>query len=499
MGYEDRTRFPKTDMVSPSLIIAQVNDKYWLVDGRTQKRILRSQDAYTVIQSAVDSLPDGGTIHIKAGTYPLSSPLTLKPRIILQGDGMDVTRLTGQTGISYVINATSDTVEYGGGLKDLYLGGDPTIPTVLRVNNLWKFFVHNVRIYGGAGPTAIEVVNSAYEADIRNCRITHYTDYGIKAHANGIVIDNNDFAPASGTAVTIQAGVGDQSAGNAVRITNNWFEASGTNGGTWIQVNGAKYTFIYANNLGSNFAAQASSFGIKVLANSLGTKIFGNYISTGYGTGIWASGAAAYYTIIAENVIETDQAGALRCIYDDRGFMVIKGNIFIVTQAPADVINVTAGAVNGVIDGNLFLALTSKTTTGIAYNGSRYNITGNTFRFITTPIDCNNTTAYANIVYNDFQAFTAPAIANVGTNKVLKHNRGYVTENGGTATVLAGSTSVSVSHGLATTPTRVLITPVNDPGGRVWVSAVGASTFTINITTAPAVDVDFYWQAEVTY
>jgi len=70
-------------------------------------------------------------------------------------------------------------------------------------------------------------------------------------------------------------------------------------------------------------------------------------------------------------------------------------------------------------------------------------------------------------------------------------------KNSGTATISAGSTSVTVSHGLVATPSKVLVTPIGDPGDRFWVANVGSSSFDIVVATAPGADIDFYWYAEV--
>jgi len=84
----------------------------------------------------------------------------------------------------------------------------------------------------------------------------------------------------------------------------------------------------------------------------------------------------------------------------------------------------------------------------------------------------------------------------VGINNKIHNNIGYVTENSGTATIAAGTTSVTVAHGLAATPTKVLITPRADIGD-VWVSARDATNITINCDTAPAADVIVDWYAEI--
>jgi len=83
-----------------------------------------------------------------------------------------------------------------------------------------------------------------------------------------------------------------------------------------------------------------------------------------------------------------------------------------------------------------------------------------------------------------------------GGANIIKNNIGYVTENRGTATIAAGATSVMVAHGLADTPTKVLVTPRADIGD-VWVSARDATNITINCDTAPAAEVIVDWYAEV--
>ena len=69
--------------------------------------------------------------------------------------------------------------------------------------------------------------------------------------------------------------------------------------------------------------------------------------------------------------------------------------------------------------------------------------------------------------------------------------------NAGTATISAGETRVTVEHGLAYSPSRVLVTPIGDPGDRFWVENVGSSSFDIVVATAPTSDIKFYWKAEV--
>jgi len=69
----------------------------------------------------------------------------------------------------------------------------------------------------------------------------------------------------------------------------------------------------------------------------------------------------------------------------------------------------------------------------------------------------------------------------------------------GSATVLATTTSIEVTHGLTGTPTSVIITPSVTPKGKYyWVDTIGATTFKINIDSADATDpISFSWCAKV--
>jgi len=52
------------------------------------------------------------------------------------------------------------------------------------------------------------------------------------------------------------------------------------------------------------------------------------------------------------------------------------------------------------------------------------------------------------------------------------------TTTAGVATITAASSTVTVTHGLPSTPTSVTVTPASE--ARVWVTAIGATTFVIN-------------------
>jgi parallel beta-helix repeat protein len=81
--------------------------------------------------------------------------------------------------------------------------------------------------------------------------------------------------------------------------------------------------------------------------------------------------------------------------------------------------------------------------------------------------------------------------------QIVRRNIGYTTENSGVATITAGSTRVTVSHGLARAPSKVLITPLAQPPGRLWVENITSTSFDIVSDVAPATDLRVAWYAEV--
>lgn len=97
---------------------------------------------------------------------------------------------------------------------------------------------------------------------------------------------------------------------------------------------------------------------------------------------------------------------------------------------------------------------------------------------------------------------TGAIVPGAGTGHVYRDNKGWTTENKGTATVVSGTTSISPSHGLNVTPglADIKVTPTNDPTTTVrwWVSAVSSTTFTITTNVSPgASGATYAWQAQV--
>lgn len=75
----------------------------------------KDTDANTVIQAAIDALTGGGKIFIKAGTYTLSSTISLVSNIGIIGEGITATKLKVED------NANLTSLFYLDGLENVYL------------------------------------------------------------------------------------------------------------------------------------------------------------------------------------------------------------------------------------------------------------------------------------------------------------------------------------------------------------------------------------------
>jgi hypothetical protein len=141
-----------------------------------------------------------------------------------------------------------------------------------------------------------------------------------------------------------------------------------------------------------------------------------------------------------------------------------------------------------------------------------YTITGNLCGpdGVTTPLygiavtDTNGKVAdHLKIVENDLRgnATAGYLFSGTGTSIEVRRNKGYRTEATGTATLVNGTTSIAVTHGLVAAPTRVRFTPTADTlGKRLWVSSKttgGNTQFTVSADSAPGSDITFDWAAQV--
>jgi len=110
-------------------------------------------------------------------------------------------------------------------------------------------------------------------------------------------------------------------------------------------------------------------------------------------------------------------------------------------------------------------------------------------RFNSVGVQSSYANAYMVLMLNNNTTQT-----NISNSNIII--KGLNTENYGQATIPANATSVTVNHGLICVPTKVLVTPLAQPPGSIWVSGITSTQFTINISTAPSADLPVAWYAE---
>lgn len=240
--------------------------------------------------------------------------------------------------------------------------------------------------------------------------------------------------------------------------------------------------------------------------------VIGNVISGSLSFGIYAAGnPAVYATTVGINRVS------------------IIGNII---RSPANVgIEIIDGMNNCDISNNIISAsgddgIELQRATAVAAANNTYNrIQNNTItaagaKGIHLNAYANNNEISGNIIYNptingiDLDAnadsnrvvdnvFAAggTAIVDGGTSNIIARNTGWVTENASIGTIINGSTSVTITHGLQKTPSLGDITITwgeasTNPPGLWWVDNIGAATFQVNVTADPGENLDFGWSAK---
>lgn len=105
------------------------------------------------------------------------------------------------------------------------------------------------------------------------------------------------------------------------------------------------------------------------------------------------------------------------------------------------------------------------------------------------------------IAHCSFSGIGSPGVPIAGLDSyasvIVERCYGFPTEAAGNATINTGSTSVVVTHGLAVTPSTIMLSFNGSPQNvsKVWPTAIGATTFTINSDVAPSSPISIAWRA----
>lgn len=500
-----------------SYIIYKSGSTYYAKNGSTGVVDYSGTTCSTVIQSAVTAMGTG-VIQFRPGTYVLTAEVTGTYGVFLQGDGaiLDVTGMNTDVfdfGSDGTVPSGNDAAPLTGmrGFNVQGTASNTSCKLITIRNARFNTFVEDIVTSDVAN--VVELRGACYGAVIRDViSSASYTNWiklvgwlsGTVYAPNDTIIDHCEMSGGNTTAVAIDLDSGSNSP-EGVRITNCWIETVN------IGIKSAGYhCFI----LGNFISASAGTTPSNIYLNTGATKnqIVGNHIfavDTGYGI----YNVPSYATInIADNHFDTCAGQAVCNAAGDGIYISATGNTANFSSGTAEgflvgkfqyssvtgnrlmggthtTINLASSSSYNTITGNSFQSGGS----GVTINGSSNSIIGNTFTSMTNGVTLTNLSS-STIEGNSFTTVTNPLIGSIGTN-IIKANIGYITEKAGTDTFTASATLV-ITHGLAATPTKVLVTGSDTNSKALWITSIGSTTFTINrdnSTGTPAV----YWYAEV--
>jgi parallel beta-helix repeat protein len=188
------------------------------------------------------------------------------------------------------------------------------------------------------------------------------------------------------------------------------------------------------------------------------------------------------------------------------------GRVVSGTQAFTYCISVSAGDNNSVQNNTIYWARATNNDTGtlgiwVDSGCLNTNISGNVIDQVPgwgilvdstsgSSIISGNVVKSANI---GIKTSTGAGGNVIEANQLLSCTTGYTLhstdigyETSGTAST-SSSTTVVVTHGLSTTPTRIILTPRGNPGGAWWATALTSTQFTITLAVSGTVTFD--WRA----
>jgi len=472
-----------------SYIIYKEGGVVYALNSRTGQIDFSGTDASTVIQSAVNAIPDGGKVFVKAGRYALTKKITIPyDRIVIEGEGYSTI---------FEDNIPDDHCfavrkPDGAVIREVFLRNfridckvDKTTGDEINLFNLFIGRVINVFVEANA-----KAINGLYMTNCNQVLIYGLSVYNVKNNAIVCAGDSND--------IYINELIIDNP-GNPRQQTG--VEILKSNGSLYIcdsDIINCKYGIDFACDGDilwtwvDNTAVDNCVKGIRFPS----PKTPGRYVAGCYIVNSWASSCEEYNVSIESGAILSDvkfinlRSYNAGCSGIYIGNATVSGLIEFINCTIASNSRQSANTHHGVfLDANAskvrFKSCIIRNDPKLGTGTQGYGIFANG----------NNTDIY--IEDCDLRDNGIGAINSLGniTGRV-SNNLGFVTRNRGTAIMLAGSTSVTVAHGLNGTPTKVLVTPRGNLGA-VWVSSRDSTNITISCSTTPTVDTEIDWEAEL--
>jgi len=534
-----------------SYIIWKDGSTYYALNGSTNEIDYSGTDGNSIIQNAIDDVyaDGGGTVYLKRGTYSDVENILLKSGVSIIGEGNEATILQSPSPQTNPIFISDATYVNGITIADLQVKGDSKGSHGIDLHNFNQFiddcridnvvitncdygiygsqddrtwlltrcdinncntglYIQNNHPYvyecrfaycgtgiGGSSITHMPIIGSILERNdigidgsnmtssrIIGCRLTWNNDYDIILHDESLVSSchfNN--------AKTQVAAIKILSIHN--KIDNCKLEYN--SGGSYSK------GFIY-------FATNAPFY--STISNNHLDYCNGDFIYFS----IEMSGTASFYSTINNNQLDicTGNFIAIDNINNaDIQYCLVISNF--IANLKEYFINTSGYNFNHNSIINNWIYFTGDLGSNAVINiPTTYSVYGNIIanNYLVKAGTCGygmSIDARTSIVSLNRMRGTQIQIVNSNSDSIIKNNIGYTSENSGSSEITGtgSDTSFTISHGLATTPSQVLVTPTNSSMASAtwWVSAKSSTTFTITFSTAPSNGdkLSFDWYAEV--
>jgi hypothetical protein len=494
--------------------------------------IVINTDATKVIQYAIDKvgLAGGGVVLIKSGTYVVDTIYVQgvrNVRIIGEGSGTKLVAKGSDT-IVFKIGDRVDSSKYSYNIEIAYLyidGSNQAVETDYPENNDRRFgieiampgvtgsgiYIHH-NIINNTGSDSIYIYGPT-DVVIAYNLIINTRGYWAAIHEHGAVAPSYPL-PAHKSIIAFNIIMNTASNVGGIR------HGSIIIGNKLINVGGREYSFYPSAIVGGdncmiigNYIEKTASGISGILTWRSHNIVVGNQIVNTGKHGIVAYINLASITPVFSHVIENNYIlypGANGIyITETAQYTIIKNNV-IVRPGVNGISFSSGGPTDVTVEGNVIIdpayPYNGYNGSGVVLNGQRNIVRGN--RLVVTDTSKISPVSFIyeqsgdyNVIEGNYfptgVAYRTAPLVKTGSNTIVKRNIGYLTENTGIATIPAGSTRVTVSHGLASTPSKILITPLAQPSGKLWVENITSTSFDIVTDTTPTSNLIVTWYAEV--
>jgi len=406
-------------------------------NGATGQIEFSGTDAATTINNAINALSNGGMVLIRAGAYIINSTIQLNHHgVQLVGEGFSTYLLLNNNSNTHILKINDNCTR--------------CVITDLRINGNWG---NNATGHG------IIVGTNANHCTIQRVYMENIPQMGI-------------YGDGGGSKLTISHVILSGAKTRGIYLLN-WhsdtsIEYCSLGNGRELGHPQMTDDVIYLGNYCSHMYIVGvdvfgGKFGINVV-NSRDIVIVASNAHVNGGYGFWLQGTDTRNCIVANNVVyESDQ--------DNLGW-------------GAGVV-VSDGAHDNLIVNNILTNI-GGWPPPYTNNSQKYGV-----------LESGSGTDYNTIIGNNVRGNAIAGISKVGSHTILKSGIGYVSENKGTATISNGNSSVNVSHGLAGTPSIVIVTGHHSELADAIVTAKSSRTFTVTVPSNVTANRTFDWYAQI--